>query len=335
MSDEVMIGVSKEQVNYFLNIPYNTRLTHLYTPDDMFNNYVIGKPETVFDCYDTLVYKHVCKTGFFAHNNSFESLARILHDGSITTLLYAELDKYEEAKTVGIMGGHSWSRDSDEYLQCTLLSKKLAESGYLVITGGGPGAMEAAHLGVYMAYKKEEDVYDAISILSEAPLFDHKLWVDCALRVKQKYKQKTDIMSISIPTWLYGHEPPNVFANYIAKYFDNSIREGNFLLECYGGLIVMPGSAGTFQELFQKICINHYEVTCVSSPIILFGKDFWKNQISFDKTLCKLISEGVCKKNLFDIVDNNDEALESLTDFTNIQKMIIAKNKKTRIHLVH
>ena len=62
----------------------------------------------------------------------------------------------------------------------------------------------------------------------------------------------------AIPTWFYGHEPPNVFAGGIAKFFQNSVREATLLRRCDGGIVFLPGAAGTVQEIFQDACENYY-----------------------------------------------------------------------------
>lgn len=49
--------------------------------------------------------------------------------------------------TVGVMGGHSVTRDSDDYRLAADLGAALAGTGHLVTTWGGPGAMEATNLG--------------------------------------------------------------------------------------------------------------------------------------------------------------------------------------------
>ena len=51
--------------------------------------------------------------------------------------------------------------------------------------------------------------------------------------------------SLAVPTWFYGHEPSNLFASHIAKYFSNSIREDTLLAVALYGIVFAPGSAGT------------------------------------------------------------------------------------------
>ena len=82
--------------------------------------------------------------------------------------------------------------------------------------------------------------------------------------------------SISIPTWFYGHEPTNVFATDIAKYFSNALREDTLLHRCEDGVVFLPGQAGTVQEIFQAVTENFYAADAsLIAPLILVGRQYW------------------------------------------------------------
>ena len=59
----------------------------------------------------------------------------------------------EHPRIVGIMGGHSLLRTDRAYIAVARLALTLTQRGFLVVTGGGPGAMEAAHLGAAFSIK--------------------------------------------------------------------------------------------------------------------------------------------------------------------------------------
>src|SRR5690606_40682509 len=61
-----------------------------------------------------------------------------------------------------------------------------------------------------------------------------------AKKVLKKYPKGNE--NLAIPTWFYGHEPSNLFASSIAKYFSNSIREDTLLAICLYGIVFAPGS---------------------------------------------------------------------------------------------
>ena len=176
------------------------------------------------------------------------------------------------------MGGHRLARDAEEYRAVALLGRALARANIVVVSGGGPGAMEAAHLGAWHAGRRDEDLDTAIAILGHAPLHTPvEPWLDTALEVRRRFDGVRAGISIGVPTWHYGHEPSNVFPTAIAKYFANSEREDGLLALATHGVVFAPGSAGTIQEIFQDAAQNHYRVTGFASPMIFLGTRYWQH----------------------------------------------------------
>ncbi len=85
--------------------------------------------------------------------------------------------------------------------------------------------------------------------------------------------------TLGIPTWFYGHEPPNPFASQVAKYFRNALREDTLLNVCSGGIVFLPGSAGTVQEIFQDACENFYAEPGARAPMVLVGRRHWTEEL--------------------------------------------------------
>ncbi len=297
-----------------LDVPYNCYPAKLYSESQLYNCYQLGKPETYKQCFDYKVYSHYIKTGKEATSIN-ETLARRMHDHAVTDALYDFIHQYPEKKIVAIMGGHALSRADSNYFKIALLSKKLSENGYLMVSGGGPGAMEATHLGAWFANNKTEQLKDACEILKTAPSYKDKLWLDTALQVINKYPRMGQTESLGIPTWLYGHEPATPFATKIAKYFANSVREDGLLTIAKGGIIFSPGSAGTVQEIFQDATQNHYLSFKYASPMIFFGKEFWTNDFPVYPFLEKCLKNGNYKNLLLSINDQVDEIVNTLKEF--------------------
>lgn len=88
------------------------------------------------------------------------------------------------------------------------------------------------------------------------------------------------VSSIGIPTWFYGHEPPNVFCDGIGKYFSNAIREDGLLARCTAGLVVLEGAAGTVQEVFQAATGLYYAADPAAlAPMVLVGTRHWTQAV--------------------------------------------------------
>ena len=82
-----------------------------------------------------------------------------------------------------------------------------------------------------------------------------------------------------MPTWFYGHEPPNAMATHVAKYFKNAIREDVLLHLCDAGVVFLPGRAGTVQEVFQDACENYYADDADVAPMVLVGVEHWTTEM--------------------------------------------------------
>ncbi len=247
---------------------------------------------------DLQIYQHFAAARFNPDIN--EALYQRIHDHAIDDALREFIglgsDGMPQFKCVGMMGGHSTTRDSAHYRAVAQLAKKLTEHGFFVVSGGGPGIMEAANLGAYFAGSSEHDLDTAITDLAQAPHYQSAGFMETAVRVVSKYTCQA--ASLAIPTWFYGHEPSNLFATHIAKYFSNSIREDTLLAICLYGVIFAPGSAGTLQEVFMDLAQNYYQTYGWRSPMVFFQKEFFQ-QIKLDGLLHSFLGEHSYRDYIF------------------------------------
>jgi predicted Rossmann-fold nucleotide-binding protein len=253
---------------------------------------------------DELVYDWYSTGGAYLPDVG-EALAQRTHDFSIDEALadvigdtvQKRLDKH----IVGIMGGHDVSRDAPAYESAARAALDLGRD-HLVVTGGGPGIMEAGNLGAYLAPFGADALDDALETLRRAPTVAHPDYQARAREVLANYPHGT--YTLSIPTWFYGFEKTSLFASGIAKYFANSIREDGLLAICLAGIIFADGSAGTVQEIFQDAAQNYYTTFDYQSPMVFLGTERWRVLESAMRT------EAAPYQDLVLLTDSADETAE-------------------------
>lgn len=291
------------------NVPFDPYRASLYTPADLYDGIYAGGLYT--ETSDAKIYTWA--TAQPQPTQLGASLASTLHDHAITDALEEMLASTPPERTVGVMGGHAIERGSDEYVGAARLASQLTLAGRTVLTGGGPGAMEAANLGAHLAGQYAA-LTRAIDQLSMIPTYagNETLWVAAALELLVQYP--TSGKSYGIPTWYYGHEPSNVFATAIAKYFSNALREDALIRHCRGGIVYLPGAAGTVQEVFQTATSNYYSAdddqVC---PMIFVGVDHWTQTLPVWPLITALGNGRTMGERLL-LVDDVDEAAAYLIE---------------------
>ena len=139
---------------------------------------------------------------------------------------------------VSIFGGSRFQEQSHYFDQAHQAGKELVQNNISVITGGGPGIMEAANCG-------------AASVTSNG----------------------TRTLGISVSE--LGDEKPNmcIEKNIVTDYF--AIRK-HLLINYSLGFIVFPGGFGTMDELAQLLTLMQTH-KLPQAPVILMGVEYWSN----------------------------------------------------------
>jgi hypothetical protein len=192
-------------------------------------------------------------------------LSTTLHDHSITDALDDVTSDLESRSIVGIMGGHAVPRGDSTYRAAAELGAILTAAGRTVLTGGGPGAMEAANLGAYLsAWPGSLD--EALTIMKPTPSYRPSIdaWAHSAFRIRARWPIADSGRSLSIPTWFYGHEPTNV------RHRDRQVflqrAAGGHFAEPLQGRRRLPSRAGRHRtgnlpscdgELLRRRCQPH------------------------------------------------------------------------------
>lgn len=133
---------------------------------------------------------------------------------------------------IAIFGSARIKEGDQEYMDIFEISKGLAESGFDVVTGGGPGLMQAANAG-------------------------HK-------------SAGTPLHSIGLNIKLPFEQQDNKFLD-IKKNFDRFSSRLDTFMSLSDAVIVAPGGIGTILELFYSWQLVQVEHIC-ETPIILYGE---------------------------------------------------------------
>lgn len=191
------------------------------------------------------------------------------------------VEGYEKLSRIGpcvsIFGSARLTSDSEYYKLAEEVAFKLTQFGYGIITGGGPGIMEAANLGAKRGTGRSVGINIALPYEQNANLFvDH----DKLITFDYFFVRKTMFM----------------------KYAQ--------------GFVVLPGGFGTFDELFEALTLIQTE-KIGRFPIVLIGKEYWGGLIDWIKKTMLNEHQCIHPDdmNLFHLVDDPDEAVEIINNF--------------------
>jgi len=178
---------------------------------------------------------------------------------------------------VSVFGSARTHHNDKYYKLAEDIAYRLVQKGYGVITGGGPGIMEAANRGAKRGGGK----------------------------------------SVGINIDLPFEQRPNSFIDSDKLItFDHFFVRKVMFMKYAQGFIVLPGGFGTFDELFEAITLIQTR-KIGRFPIILVGKKYWKGLIDWIKTEMMTEEGNISPDDLklFSVVDTSKEAVDSLVKF--------------------
>ncbi|MCU5065169.1 hypothetical protein OB986_28675 [Bacillus cereus] len=294
----------KKSIELITHPPFNPIHDGLYNPFELLQNFDPDNALSVITTLDYQSFIYFQQQGRTTISDPYAAMMEALHDASIGRGLNAFLASEVQAgrRPVAIMGGHREPRGSKTYRAVARIAQLLSESGFIVASGGGPGCMEATHLGALYAGRPVDSLNSAIDrladgsfaelpknmteVLKEGPpwtinedyVSELHAWMLPAWKIAQELKgQLTPLnRSLAVPTWHFGHEPFTPFATHVAKYFLNSIREDVLLALASCGIVYSEGRGGTIQEVFQDAAQVYYrgKNDPITSMLFLDNK-FW------------------------------------------------------------
>jgi len=178
---------------------------------------------------------------------------------------------------VSVFGSARTKEDDPNYKLAVEISSKIAENGYGVITGGGPGIMEAGNRGAHLA--------GGTSV---------------GLNIDLPFEQ---------------HDNPYIDSDKSLDFDYFFVRKVMFV-KYSQGFVVMPGGFGTLDELFEAITlIQTHKIQ--RFPIILVGTQFWSGLMEWIKSTLRDTYKTISPEDidLIKLVDTSDEVIEVLNNF--------------------
>lgn len=187
---------------------------------------------------------------------------------------------YEKMASIGpsisVFGSARTKKDDPFYQKAVNVSKLLGEKGYGVITGGGPGIMEAGNKGAQLGGGQ------SIGLNIDLPFEQsHNPYIDKESNLNFDYFFVRKV----------------VFVKYSQ------------------GFVVLPGGFGTMDELFEALTLTQTK-KIKKKPIVFIGKEYWSGLIDWIKNSMLAdgyISEE--DLNLFMVCDDEEEAVKYIDDF--------------------
>ncbi len=178
---------------------------------------------------------------------------------------------------VSVFGSARTHHNDKYYKLAEDIAYRLVQKGYGVITGGGPGIMEAANRGAKRGGGKSVGI------------------------------------NIDIP---FEQRPNSFIDSDKLITFDHFFVRKVMFMKYAQGFIVLPGGFGTFDELFEAITLIQTR-KIGKFPIILVGKKYWKGLIDWIKTEMMNEEGNISPADLkiFSVVDTSKEAVDNIVKF--------------------
>jgi uncharacterized protein (TIGR00730 family) len=191
------------------------------------------------------------------------------------------VEGYEHLSRIGpcvsIFGSARTKPDHPNYILAEEIAFKLTQNGFGVVTGGGPGVMEAGNKGAHRGKG-----------------------VSVGLNIDLPFEQ---------------HDNPYIDRDKSLDFDYFFVRKVMFV-KYSQGFVVMPGGFGTMDELFEAITLIQTK-KIGRFPIVLVNKKFWSGLMDWIKGTLLESNGNISEKdlNLFRIVDTADEAVEHFVKF--------------------
>ncbi|MBM3452656.1 MAG: TIGR00730 family Rossman fold protein [Bacteroidetes bacterium] len=206
---------------------------------------------------------------------------------SIFKIMSEFVQAYDRMAKIGpcisVFGSARTKSDNSYYKLAVEVSMKLAQAGYGIISGGGPGIMEAANKGA------QDGGGRSVGLNIDLPFEqNHNSFID--------------------------HEH-----NLEFDYF--FVRKVIFVRYSQG-FVILPGGFGTLDEAFEALTLMQTK-KITNRPVVFIGKEYWSGLVQWIEKIMLSKEKNISSNdiNMFHIVDTAEEAVEYIEDFYKTHKL--------------
>ena len=203
------------------------------------------------------------------------------HTWSVFKIMSEFVEGFEKLSNIGpcisIFGSARTKKSNPYYKDAITIARKLTQKGYGIITGGGPGIMEAANKGA------KEGGGESVGLNIDLPF----------------------------------EQTPNKYIDYEKSIDFNYFFVRKVMFVKYAqAFVILPGGVGTLDELFETITLIQTE-KIQKIPIILYGSEYWEGLLDWLKTTVLEKEKCINKSDFdnFVLLDNIDDVINVIDDF--------------------
>ncbi|MAZ55619.1 MAG: TIGR00730 family Rossman fold protein [Flavobacteriales bacterium] len=203
------------------------------------------------------------------------------HTWSVFKIMSEFVEGFEKLSNIGpcisIFGSARTKKSNPYYKDAVTIARKLTEKGYGIITGGGPGIMEAANKGA------KEGGGESVGLNIDLP-FE---------QTPNKYIDQEKSIDFN-----YFFVRKVMFVKYAQAF------------------VILPGGVGTLDELFETITLIQTK-KIQNIPIILYGSEYWKGLINWLKKTVLEKEKCINQSDFdnFILLDNIDDVINTIDEF--------------------
>ena len=200
---------------------------------------------------------------------------------SVFKIMSEFVEGFEKLSNIGpcisIFGSARTKKTNPYYKDAVILAKRLTEKGYGIITGGGPGIMEAANKGA----------------------------------------KEGNGASVGLNIDLPFEQTPNQYIDYEKSIDFNYFFVRKVMFVKYAqAFVIMPGGVGTLDELFETITLIQTK-KIQKIPIILYGSEYWTGLLKWMKEIVLEKEQCINQSDFdnFILLDDLDKVVSTIDEF--------------------